>query len=107
MAIIDTKTSRCFSQFVILSLVEAAEELHNTYKVPIIIALGYFGAAEGKVFGTIYCGPFVVDEIDRFKEKTIKLAEFNTSLGDVNFQIFLYLPPQELKAYRERYIQLR
>jgi hypothetical protein len=88
-------------------LLEAAEELHNSYKVPIIIALGYFGAAEDKAFGTIYRGPFVFDEIDRFKEKTVKLAEFNTSLGDENFQIFLYLPPQELKAYRERYMQLR
>jgi hypothetical protein len=88
-------------------LLEAAEELHNTYKVPIIIALGYFGAAEDKAFGTIYRGPFVFDEIDKFKEKTVKLAEFNTSLGDENFQIFLYLPPQELKAYRERYMQLR
>jgi len=88
-------------------LLEAAEELYITHKVPIVIALAYFGAAEDKTFGTIYRGPFVFDEIDKFKEKTIKLAEFNTSLGDENFQLFLYLPPEELKAYRDTYMQLR
>lgn len=88
-------------------LLVAAEELYATHKVPIIIALGYFGVAEDKAFGTIYRGPFVFDEIDKFKEKTIKLAEFNTSLGDENFQLFLYLPAEELKAYRDKYMQLR
>ena len=85
----------------------AAEELYATHKVPILIALAYFNATENKAFGTIYRGVFVFDEIDKFKEKTIKLAEFNTSLGDENFQLFLYLPPEELTAYREKYMQLR
>ena len=69
--------------------------------------MGYFDVTEGRSFGTIYRGVFTFNEIEHFKQKTIKLAEFNTSLGDENFQLFLYLPPQELEAYREKYMQLR
>ena len=88
-------------------ILEAAEKLNERYHVPIVIALGYFDVTEGRSFGTIYRGVFTFNELERFKQKTIKLAEFNTSLGDENFQLFLYLPPQELEAYREKYMQLR
>jgi hypothetical protein len=45
--------------------------------------------------------------VDRFKAETIKLAEFNRSLGDENFQLFLYLPKDELEAYKKKYMEMR
>jgi hypothetical protein len=91
----------------LMELLETAEKLNSEHKVPILIVLGYFGVKEGKTFPTIYRGPFTFNNIDKFKEKTIKLAEFNHSLGDENFQVFLYLPPEELRAYQAKYYQLR
>ena len=91
----------------LMDMLGSAVELNTQFKVPIIIVLGYFGVKEGKVFGAIYRGNFKFDHINEFKEKTIKLAEFNRSLGDENFQVFLYLPPEELSRYREKYMELR
>jgi hypothetical protein len=88
-------------------LLAKAEELNAQFKVPILIILGHFNVAENKTFPTIYRGTFNTDKIDVFKEKTIKLAEFNYSLGDENFQVFLYLPPDELQSYRLKYMGLR
>ena len=91
----------------LMELLETAEKLNTEHKVPVLIVLGYFGVKEGKTFPTIYRGPFTFNNIEKFKEKTIKLAEFNHSLGDELFQVFLYLPPEELRAYQAKYYQLR
>lgn len=88
-------------------LLSTAEELNAKYKVPILIILGHFGVAENKTFATIYRGTFNTDKLDLFREKTLKLAEFNRSLGDENYQVFLYLPPDELRNYREKYMEIR
>jgi hypothetical protein len=113
--LVQEKTFRNFVEFArefeqnssLSGLLASAEELNAKYKVPIIIVLGHFGVAEGKSFGTIYRGMFVMNHLDKFKEKTIKLAEFNRSLGDENFQVFLYLPPDELRSYRQKYMEIR
>ncbi len=113
--LVQEKTFRNFVKFAkefeqhssLMDLLASAEELNATYKVPVIIVLGHFGVAEGKPFGTIYRGMFVMNHLDKFKEKTIKLAEFNRSLGDENFQVFLYLPENELLVYRAKYMELR
>ncbi|MFH0785625.1 MAG: hypothetical protein V2B20_27270 [Pseudomonadota bacterium] len=91
----------------LLQLLDAAEEMNGKYKVPIVIVLGYFDVAEDKTFPTIYRGTFNTDNLNIFKEKTIKLAEFNEALCDERFQVFLYLPPDELRSYRNKYMELR
>jgi hypothetical protein len=113
--LVQEKTFRNFVKFAkefeqhssLMALLASAEELNARYKVPVVIVLGHFGVAEGKSFGTIYRGMFVMNHLDEFKGKTIKLAEFNRSLGDENFQLFLYLPPDELRSYREKYMEIR
>ena len=100
--------SREFQQPSSLSaLLTTAEELNAQFKVPILIILAHFNVAENKILPTIYRGTFTTDKIDIFKAKTIKLVEFNRSLGDENFQVFLYLPPNELQSYRTKYMELR
>jgi hypothetical protein len=102
------KFSREFEKPSSLSfLLATAEELNAKYKVPIVIVLGHFNVTENKTFPTIYRGTFNTDKIEIFKKKTVKLAEFNKSLGDENFQLFLYLPEDELLAYKAKYMELR
>ncbi len=102
------KFSRDFDQPANLAgLLEAAERLNEQYKVPVVIALGYFGVTENKTFPTIYRGTFNTTDLEGFKKKTIKLAEFNEALGDERFQLFLYLPHDELLAYKNKYFEIR
>jgi hypothetical protein len=108
----------CFRDFVKFSrqyqkttsliwLLQTAEKLNGKYNVPVLIVLGYFGMHDGKTFPTIYRGNFNTNDIEKFKEKTAKIAEFNGSLGDENYQVFLYLPHEKLVAYRNKYMELR
>ncbi len=91
----------------LMELLETAKGLNSKYKVPIVIVLGHFGVLEGKAFPSIYRGNFVFNNIGKFKEETAKLAEFNYDLGDEIYQVFLYLPPDELRSYRKKYMELR
>jgi hypothetical protein len=91
----------------LMALLDTAEQLNSKYKVPVIIALGFFGIQEGGSYPTIYRGVFNTKKIADFQQKTLKLAEFNTALGDEKFQLFLYLPEKELAAYRAKYMELR
>jgi hypothetical protein len=109
---------QCFRNFVKFSrefdttanlpdMLAAAERLNAEHHVPIIILLGYFGMKEGVTVPTIYRGNFNINGVEAFKAKTVKLAEFNTSLGDENFQVFLYLPQNELLSYKAKYMEFR
>ena len=91
----------------LVQLLETAESLNAKYNVPIVIVLGFFGVEEGKTFPTVYRGNFNMTNIQRFKEETVKLAEFNYALGDEKFQVFLYLPHDELTQYKGKYMELR
>ncbi len=89
------------------SLLDTAEKLNSQEQVPVLIVLGYFGIKEGMKFSTIYRGTFLIDQLDRFKKETVKLLEFNNSLGDENYQVFLYLPQNNLTRYRNKYMEIR
>lgn len=91
----------------LMALIETARELNAKYNVPILIILGHFGMTEGKTFPTIYRGNFNSTNIEEFKKKTVKLAEFNNSLGDENYQMFLYAPEENLRNYKAKYMELR
>jgi hypothetical protein len=91
----------------LMALEKTAEDLNARYNVPILIILGYFGMENGRTFPTIYRGNFNTNDIEKFKEKTIKLAEFNNALGDENYQVFLYLPQDQLVEYKKKYMELR
>ncbi|MFH0783262.1 MAG: hypothetical protein V2B20_15110 [Pseudomonadota bacterium] len=91
----------------LMDLLETAKELNSRYKAPIVIVLGHFGVLEGKSFATIYRGDFIFNNIEKFKKETVKLAEFNFDLGDEKYQVFLYLPPDQLQSYRAKYMELR
>jgi hypothetical protein len=108
----------CFRDFVkfsreyqktesLIELLKAAENLYTTYSRPVIIVLGYFDIKEKRSFPTIYRGNFNTSDIEEFKEKTIKIAEFNHSLGDENYQVFLYAPKDNLIRYHKKYMELR
>lgn len=88
-------------------LLKKAEELNADKHVPILIVLAYFDMKEGTAKSTIYRGNFLIKEVENFREKTIKLAEFNNSLGDENYQVFLYLPHDELLRYKAKYMEFR
>jgi hypothetical protein len=88
-------------------VLDCAEQLYAEQHVPIIIVLGHFSMTEGSVKPALYRGWFSINGVETFKQKTLKLVEFNTSLGDENYQLFLYLPPDELQRYRDRYMQVR
>jgi hypothetical protein len=109
---------KCFREFVkfskeydktsnLMALEETAEDLNARYNVPILIVLGYFGIEEGRTIPTIYRGNFNTNDIEKFKEKTVKLAEFNNALGDEKYQVFLYLPQDQLIGYKKKYMELR
>ena len=109
---------QCFRDFVKFSIdyqktsslmeyLHAAEGLYSQYHVPVLIILGYYGMKEGESFLTIYRGVFNSNDIRAFNRRTLKLSEFNTSLGDEAYQVFLYLPPEQLKDYREKYTMIR
>jgi hypothetical protein len=91
----------------LMALIETAQELNSKYNVPVLIILGHFGMTEGKTFPTIYRGNFNSTNIEEFKKKTVKLAEFNNSLGDEKFQMFLYAPEENLRNYKAKYMELR
>ena len=102
------KFSREFDKTTSLpALLATAEGLYAEHHVPILIVLGYFDMEEGVTKPTIYRGNFNINGVETFKEKTVKLAEFNASLGDENFQLFLYLPHDELLSYKAKYMELR
>jgi hypothetical protein len=88
-------------------LLKAADNLNKEYHDPVIIVLGYFGIRQGAVFGTIYRGTFKIDDLEKFKEKTVKLADFDYSLGDENYQVFLYIPHDNLARYKIKYMHIR
>jgi hypothetical protein len=92
-------------------LLQTAEELYVEHKIPILIVLGVFGASEEnpKVFDVMYRGTFEMsaEDIAEFKAKTLKLAEFNNSLGDEDYQLFVYAKRENLDGYREKYMNLR
>jgi hypothetical protein len=91
----------------LMELLDAAKMLYAKHKVPILIILGHFNVKEGTVKPTIYRGNFLFNNIEKFNAETVKLAEFDKSLGDENFQIFLYLPPENLQRYKDKYMKLR
>ena len=91
----------------LMQLLNAAKKINAERKVPVIIIIGYFGLKEGVTIPTIYRGNFNIKEVDTFKAETVKLVEFNRSLGDENYQLFLYLPKDELEAYKKKYMELR
>jgi len=88
-------------------LLKSAEELYEQNKKPVVIVLGYFGIVEGKIFKAIDRGDFIADNVEQFIQKTIKIAEFNSSLGDEDYQVFLYMPQEKLEQYRKRFMELR
>lgn len=92
-------------------LLETAQELNEEYKVPILIVLGVFGVTEEapQTVNVLYRGMFEMsaEDIKEFKDKTLKLAEFNNSLGDEDYQLFLYAEKENLNRYREKYMNLR
>jgi len=92
-------------------LLDTARQLHERYRVPILIALGYFGVDEKnpRNFNIMDRGYFEMNsrDIRDFEQRTIKLAEFNNALGDENYQLFLYARPENLSRYREKYMNLR
>jgi hypothetical protein len=109
---------KCFREFVkfsreydktssLMIVEQTAEELNAKYNVPILIVLGYFDMQNGRTFPTIYRGNFNTNDIEKFQEKTLKIAEFNNALGDEKYQVFLYEPPDELSRYKKRYMELR
>lgn len=109
---------KCFRDFVkfsrqyqkttsLIGLLHTAEGVYTQKKVPILIVLGYFGMKDGKTFPTIYRGNFNSNDIEKFKDQTLKLAEFNGSLSDENYQVFLYLPHDKLAAYQNKYMEIR
>ena len=85
--------------------------LHETYKTPVLIVLGFFGIPENedRSMNVYYRGTFEMssEEIKAFKKKTLKLAEFNNSLGDEDYQLFLYADTDYLNRYRDVYMNLR
>lgn len=97
--------------FRLSELLDTAKALHETYHVPVMIVLGIFGISEGnpQTVNVYYRGTFEMsgDDIRAFKDQTLKLAEFNNSLGDEDYQLFLYAEKEDLKRYREQYMNLR
>jgi len=91
----------------LMQLLNAAKKINAERRVPVIIVIGYFGMKEGITIPTVYRGNFNINEVDKFTAATVKLAEFNRSLGDENYQLFLYLPKDELEAYKKKYMELR
>ncbi len=92
-------------------LLGTAKTLNETHNVPVLIVLGFFGIPEDKdrSVNVYYRGTFEMssEEIRAFKEQTLKLAEFNNSLGDEDYQLFLYGDKDYLDRYRDRYMNLR
>ena len=92
-------------------LLQTAEDLYAQYKVPILIVLGVFGVSEQspRTFDVMYRGSFEMsaEDILAFKEQTLKLAEFNNSLGDEDYQLFLYARRENLDRYQAKYMNLR
>ncbi|MCI5137793.1 MAG: hypothetical protein D3922_05120, partial [Candidatus Electrothrix sp. AR1] len=92
-------------------LLDTAKELYLTHNVPILIALGYFGISEQqpRTFNIMYRGTFEMgkEDIREFNQQTIKLAEFNSAMGDENYQLFLYAEREKLDAYQKNYMTLR
>lgn len=99
------------TSFRLSELLETAKMLYETYDVPILIVLGFFGISEGESqsMNVFYRGTFEMSsgEIRAFKEQTLKLAEFNNALGDENYQLLLYAKKENLIRYREKYMNLR
>lgn len=92
-------------------LLDTAKNLNERYQTPVLIALGYFGANEDnpKTFNIMDRGYFEMspDDIRKFKQQTVKLAEFNNALGDEDYQLFLFAKPENLARYKEKYMTLR
>ncbi len=97
--------------FSLSELLETAKDLKKTHNVPIMIVLGFFGISEeqSQTRNVYYRGTFDMsgEDVRSFKEQTLKLAEFNNSLGDEDYQLFLYTEKEELERYRAKYMNLR
>jgi len=98
-------------RFRLSELLGTAKELHEAHKVPVMIVLGFYGVSEEnpRSVNVYYRGTFELnsEEIKAFKQQTLKLAEFNNSLGDEDYQLFLYGDKDYLDHYRNTYMTLR
>ena len=92
-------------------LLETAKDLYDQHKVPILIVLGFFDISEKepRTENVFYRGTFEMsaEDIREFKDQTLKLAEFNNSLGDEDYQLFLYAAAINLERYQDKYMNLR
>ena len=92
-------------------LLETADHLNKRFKVPVLIVLGYFGVDGDSIqtFNNRDRGHFRItpEDLRDFKLRTLKLAEFNNSLGDESYQLFLYDTPEHLEQYSNEYLSFR
>lgn len=97
--------------FRLSELLDTAKALYEEYNVPVMIVLGFFGISEEKPrsMNVFYRGTFEMssEDIRSFKDQTLKLAEFNNSISDEDYQLFLYAKKENLDRYREKYMNLR
>lgn len=100
-----------FPKLISLSdILQAAEMLTQKYEVPVLIALKHWPMAQQDTY--VKAHPYGrgfktnIQEIRRFSQRTIKVAEFNNALCDENYRVFLVPKSRDLDRYREKYGQL-